>query len=209
MNDSLQSELEVSAQKRLFEVEVASPLFRIAVSFCTESLSQAGGERTSGWDAASWCFSAQEAAEWKEAKWSEWRFAVVFFLSEISKTRCNPICLKPVCLLAASDEDPPEEKNNLMLHKAIRTLFARAPLFHTQTLNLAAHPVPETCCCCTENNAEGTATAVEHTDAAEDQESLSLLSPCRTKPQKRLRGADLVRERKRRKSCSWSEYCIL
>lgn len=125
-----------------------------------------------------------------------------FFLSEISNTRSNPVGLKPVSLLAASDEDPPEEKNNLMLHKAIRTLFARAPLLHTQTLNLAAHPVPETCCCCTENNAEGTATALEQTDAAEDQESLSLLSPCRTKPQKRQRGADLVRERKRRKSCS-------
>lgn len=112
-------------------------------------------------------------------------------------------------MLAASDEDPPEDKNNLMLHKAIRALFARAPLFHTQTLNLAAHPVPETCCCCTENNAEGTATALEHTDAAGDQESLSLLSSCRTKPQKRLRGADLVRERKRRKSSSWREYCTL
>ncbi|XP_060917597.1 BRCA1-A complex subunit Abraxas 1 isoform X2 [Labrus mixtus] len=43
-------------------------------------------------------------------------------------------------------EDPAEQKKNLRLHEAVRALFSRSPLFHTQTLNLEGFPVPDVCC---------------------------------------------------------------
>ncbi|XP_041815611.1 BRCA1-A complex subunit Abraxas 1 isoform X2 [Chelmon rostratus] len=46
----------------------------------------------------------------------------------------------------ASDEDPPEQKNNLLLHEAVRALFACSPLFHTQTLTLEGFPVRDVRC---------------------------------------------------------------
>lgn len=165
---------------------------------------ECGGERTSSWDAAGRCFSSQETTERKEAGWRRKRFAVVF-MCQSTESDDHYLCMKLVYLFAASDDSPPEQKNNLLLHKAIRALFARSPLFHTQTLTLDAHPIPDACCCSTENNAEEPATTLDHTDTAEDQESLSLLPPSRTKSRKRLREMKPARESKRRKSSSWSE----
>lgn len=61
---------------------------------------------------------------------------------------------------AASDEDPPEQKNNLRLHDAVRALFARSPLFHTQTLTLDGFPVRDVCCC-TEQDGDASPTDAE------------------------------------------------
>ncbi|XP_038589071.1 BRCA1-A complex subunit Abraxas 1 isoform X2 [Micropterus salmoides] len=94
----------------------------------------------------------------------------------------------------AADEDPPEQRNNLLLHEAVRALFARSPLFHSQTLTLEAFPVPDDCC-----GADGREEDVSTTTNA--QETLSLLHPGRTNSRKRPREM-LGSERKRRKSKS-------
>ncbi|XP_076614541.1 LOW QUALITY PROTEIN: BRCA1-A complex subunit Abraxas 1 [Chaetodon auriga] len=60
----------------------------------------------------------------------------------------------------ASDEDPPEQKNNLRLHDAVRALFAHSPLFHTQTLTLDRFPVRDVCCG-TEQDGDAPATDAE------------------------------------------------
>uniref|UniRef100_H3CJF3 BRCA1-A complex subunit Abraxas 1 n=1 Tax=Tetraodon nigroviridis TaxID=99883 RepID=H3CJF3_TETNG len=49
----------------------------------------------------------------------------------------------------AAGDGPPEEKNNLLLQEAVRSLFASLPQFHTQTLTLEGFPV----CCGTEHDA--------------------------------------------------------
>ncbi|XP_068609369.1 BRCA1-A complex subunit Abraxas 1 [Brachionichthys hirsutus] len=90
------------------------------------------------------------------------------------------------------DDDQPAEKNNLLLHQAVRALFARSPLFHTQTLTLEAFPVPDVCC-----SAER-----EASTAIQSQEDASPPHPSRTNPRKRLREVKPPRERKRRKSFS-------
>lgn len=99
------------------------------------------------------------------------------------------------CLSAAADEDPPEQRNNLLLHEAVRALFARSPLFHSQTLTLEAFPVPDDCC-----GADGREEDVSTTTNA--QETLSLLHPGRTNSRKRPREMLPGSERKRRKSKS-------
>lgn len=64
-----------------------------------------------------------------------------------TRTGSQDVCLKSVfCVSAASDEDPPEQKNNLLLHEAVRALFACSPLFHTQTLTLEGFPVRDVRC---------------------------------------------------------------
>ncbi|XP_040012616.1 BRCA1-A complex subunit Abraxas 1 isoform X2 [Xiphias gladius] len=85
-------------------------------------------------------------------------------------------------------DDPPEQ-NNLLLHEAVRALFACSPLFHTQTLTLQAFPVPGVCC-------------GSEQDEASDTLSLSLLNPGRTNCLKRLTEVSAGRESKRRKSKS-------
>ncbi|XP_067340746.1 BRCA1-A complex subunit Abraxas 1 isoform X2 [Channa argus] len=97
---------------------------------------------------------------------------------------------------AAEDtaEDPPEQKNNLRLHEAVRALFASSPLFHTQTLTLDACPVAGNCCCSSEQD--------DNTAVINAQETPSLLNPCRTNCSKRLKETPARRERKRRKSTS-------
>lgn len=112
------------------------------------------------------------------------------------------------CLFAASDDDPPEQKN-LLLHEAVRALFACSPLFHTQTLTLEAFPVPDVCCSSTGQDADVSTTTLTHSDTADDQETLSLLHPSRTNSRKRPKEMQPARERKRRKSSSWCENVML
>ncbi|XP_018545263.1 BRCA1-A complex subunit Abraxas 1 [Lates calcarifer] len=94
-------------------------------------------------------------------------------------------------------EDPPEQKN-LLLHEAVRALFACSPLFTSQTLTLQAFPVPDVCC-----DSEQQDQDVSLSDTtAKDQEPVSPLNPGRTNCRKRLRELSVGRERKRRKSKS-------
>lgn len=112
------------------------------------------------------------------------------------------------CLFAAPDDDPPEQKNNLLLHEAVRALFACSPLFHTQTLTLEAFPVPDACCSSTGQDADVSTTTLTHADTADGQETLSLLHPSRTNSRKRPKEMLPARERKRRKSSSWCENVL-
>uniref|UniRef100_A0A3Q3M6Q9 Abraxas 1, BRCA1 A complex subunit n=1 Tax=Mastacembelus armatus TaxID=205130 RepID=A0A3Q3M6Q9_9TELE len=89
----------------------------------------------------------------------------------------------PSAFSGYSADGPAEQKNNLLLHEAVRALFACAPLFHTQTLTPDAFPVPAGCC-----------------GSEQDDNSLSLLNPSRTNCQKRLKETPPERERKRRKN---------
>lgn len=107
-----------------------------------------------------------------------------------------------ICLFAAPDDDPPEQKNNLLLHEAVKALFACSPLFHTQTLTLEAFPVPDVCCS-TEQVADRPTTPPIHSDTSDDQETLSLQHPNRTNSRKRLTEMQPMRDRKRRKNSSW------
>ncbi|XP_003965510.3 BRCA1-A complex subunit Abraxas 1 [Takifugu rubripes] len=95
---------------------------------------------------------------------------------------------------AAADR-PPEQRNNLLLHEAIRSLFACSPLFHTQTLTLEGFPVPSACCS-TAHDASTAAGAAEHHGLC------SLVPPSGLTPWKRLKQMQPVRESKRRKSSS-------
>ncbi|XP_056260445.1 BRCA1-A complex subunit Abraxas 1 [Seriola aureovittata] len=95
-------------------------------------------------------------------------------------------------------EDPPEQKNNLLLHEAVRALFSCSPLFHTQTLTLEAFPVPAVCCGAERDDGDDDSTS----DALKTQETLSLLNQNRTNCRKRLKETTEGRERKRRKNQS-------
>ncbi|XP_071328210.1 BRCA1-A complex subunit Abraxas 1 isoform X2 [Trachinotus anak] len=92
-------------------------------------------------------------------------------------------------------EDPPEQRNNLLLHEAVRALFACSPLFHTQTLTLEAFPVPDLCCGSEDDDDVSTSTL-------KAQETLSLLDAGRTNCRKRLKDTSVGRERKRRRNQS-------
>uniref|UniRef100_A0A3B4WWT9 Abraxas 1, BRCA1 A complex subunit n=1 Tax=Seriola lalandi dorsalis TaxID=1841481 RepID=A0A3B4WWT9_SERLL len=81
-------------------------------------------------------------------------------------------------------EDPPEQKNNLLLHEAVRALFSCSPLFHTQTLTLEAFPVPAVCCGAERDDGDDDSTS----DALKTQETLSLLNQNRTNCRKRGAG---------------------
>lgn len=105
-----------------------------------------------------------------------------------------------LCLSVASDSDDSPEQRNLLLHEAVRALFACSPLFHTQTLTLEAFPVPAVCC---------SAEPDEDESMADAQETLSLLCPSRTNCRKRPRETQPLRERKRTKSNSWCENKFL
>lgn len=96
---------------------------------------------------------------------------------------------------AAAADRPPEQRNNLLLHEAIRSLFACSPLFHTQTLTLEGFPVPSACCS-TAHDASTAAGAAEHHGLC------SLVPPSGLTPWKRLKQMQPVRESKRRKSSS-------
>lgn len=96
---------------------------------------------------------------------------------------------------AAAADRPPEPRSNLLLHEAIRSLFACSPLFHTQTLTLEGFPVPSVCC----STAHDASTA---TGAAERHGLCSLVPPSSLTPWKRLKEMQPVRESKRRKSSS-------
>ncbi|KAK2818517.1 hypothetical protein Q5P01_024078 [Channa striata] len=91
-------------------------------------------------------------------------------------------------------ESPPEQTDNLLLHQAVRALFACSPQFHTQTLTLAAFPVAGVCCCSPEQD--------DSTAAMNAQETPSLLDSCSTNCRKRRKETPPRRERKRRKSTS-------
>ncbi|XP_036972659.1 BRCA1-A complex subunit Abraxas 1 [Acanthopagrus latus] len=93
----------------------------------------------------------------------------------------------------ASDSDDSPEQRNLLLHEAVRALFACSPLFHTQTLTLEAFPVPAVCC---------SAEPEQEESIMDAQESVSLLCPSRTTCRKRPRETQPLRERKRTKSNS-------
>lgn len=186
--------------ERLFEVRFAPPVFRFLSHFLQKACHNVKESE---------CLVEKLQAEisvlkrqLREKRQNETGTSVFLKCSSKSDLIVKKEKNSCVCLLAASDEDPPEQKNNLMLHKVFRTLFAHAPIFHTQTLDFEGHPVPETCCCYMQNKIEGSATVVEHTDTTEDPESLSLLSPRRTKPKRRLLEPVVGRERKRRKSSS-------
>lgn len=99
---------------------------------------------------------------------------------------------------AAAADGPPEQRNNLLLHEALRSLFACSPLFHTQTLTLEGFPVPSVCCS-SQNDASTAA------GAAERHGRCSLAPPSSLTPWKRLKEMQPVRESKRRKSSSWWE----
>lgn len=101
---------------------------------------------------------------------------------------------------AASDGVSPEQKN-LLLHEAVRALFACSPLFQTQTLTLQGFPVPDVCRGAEQDEDVSTATLID-SDTADAQESISLLNPSRTNGRKRPRETQAARERKRRKSSS-------
>lgn len=127
----------------------------------------------------------------------------VFMCETFTKASCYGCMFFTTCVFvasAASVQDPPEPKNNLLLQEAVRALFASSPLFHTQTLTLDAFPVPDAC-----HSPERTASAAAlmHLDAAGDQETLPLLRPSMTNLRKRPREMQQLRERKRRKSSSW------
>ncbi|XP_042365694.1 LOW QUALITY PROTEIN: BRCA1-A complex subunit Abraxas 1 [Plectropomus leopardus] len=88
------------------------------------------------------------------------------------------------------------QRNNLRLQDAIRALFAREPLFLTQTLTLEAFPVAD-------EDADDT-TTLKQSDSTDGEDSLSRLPPpgrtnCRKRPNE---SAPAGRERKRRKSRS-------
>ncbi|KAM9338521.1 BRCA1-A complex subunit Abraxas 1 [Symphorus nematophorus] len=104
----------------------------------------------------------------------------------------------------ASDEVPPEQQNNLLLHEAVRALFSCSPLFHTRTLTLQAFPVPAVCCGGERDGDVSAATQIrsDTTDSQETPSSLLPLRPGRTNCRKRLRETQPARERKRRKSSS-------
>ncbi|XP_070780571.1 BRCA1-A complex subunit Abraxas 1 isoform X2 [Enoplosus armatus] len=99
----------------------------------------------------------------------------------------------------ASDDDPPEQKNHLLLHEAVRALFACSPLFHSRTLTLDAFPVPDVCRS-SEQEEDVSMTTVRHSDTTDGQETLSLLRPGRTNSRKRLQEMLGGEERKRRKA---------
>uniref|UniRef100_UPI0009B4BDE7 BRCA1-A complex subunit Abraxas 1 n=1 Tax=Monopterus albus TaxID=43700 RepID=UPI0009B4BDE7 len=88
-----------------------------------------------------------------------------------------------------SDDGAAEPKSNLLLHEAIRALFASSPLFHSQTLTLEAFAVPAVCC---GSEQDDTAALLSDTH--------SLLTPSRTNCRKRLNETSPGRGRKRRKS---------
>lgn len=96
---------------------------------------------------------------------------------------------------AAAADRPPEQRNNPLLHEAIRSLFACSPLFHTQTLTLEGFPVPSVCCSTAHD-------APPATGAAEHRGLCSLVPPSSLSPWKRLKEVQPVRESKRRKSSS-------
>uniref|UniRef100_A0A3Q3JEK0 Uncharacterized protein n=1 Tax=Monopterus albus TaxID=43700 RepID=A0A3Q3JEK0_MONAL len=92
-------------------------------------------------------------------------------------------------LCTESDDGAAEPKSNLLLHEAIRALFASSPLFHSQTLTLEAFAVPAVCC---GSEQDDTAALLSDTH--------SLLTPSRTNCRKRLNETSPGRGRKRRKS---------
>ncbi|XP_068191170.1 BRCA1-A complex subunit Abraxas 1 isoform X1 [Antennarius striatus] len=92
---------------------------------------------------------------------------------------------------APPDGEPPEEKNNLLLHQAVRTLFSCSPLFHTQTLTLDGFPVANGCC-----SSEQEVSAAIHAQ----ENRMSPPHPSRTNPRKRQRDVQPRRQKKRRKS---------
>ncbi|KAK7895324.1 hypothetical protein WMY93_020649 [Mugilogobius chulae] len=49
-------------------------------------------------------------------------------------------------LLNDPPDSPPDPKKNLLLHKAVRALFACSPLFQSQTLTTTAFPILDLCC---------------------------------------------------------------
>lgn len=126
----------------------------------------------------------------------------VFMCETFTKSSFYGCMFFTMCIFvasAASVQDPPEPKNNLLLQEAVRALFGSCPLFHTQTLTLEAFPVPDVSHS-PERNAS--AAAPLHLDAAGDQETLPLLRPNMTNLRKRPKEMHQVRERKRRKSSS-------
>ncbi|XP_029371377.1 BRCA1-A complex subunit Abraxas 1 isoform X2 [Echeneis naucrates] len=88
------------------------------------------------------------------------------------------------------EKDLPEQKNNLLLQDAVRTLFARSPLFQTQILTLQAFPVPHVHC------------GSEQDDAVSvtPQDSQSPLNATRTNGWKRQKETSEGKDRKRRKN---------
>ncbi|XP_070706859.1 BRCA1-A complex subunit Abraxas 1 isoform X2 [Pempheris klunzingeri] len=99
-----------------------------------------------------------------------------------------------------ADEDaPPEQKNTLLLHEAVRALFACSPLFLSHTLTLDAFPVPDARC----GPGDDPSTTPAPSDPADAQEAAPcLLRPGRTNCRKRLKEMQAGRESKRRKSSS-------
>lgn len=93
---------------------------------------------------------------------------------------------------AATGDGPPEQRNNLLLQEAVRSLFARLPQFHTQTLTLEGFPVPGVCCG-TEDDAPTAPGEAEHHGLC------SLVIPSSITSLKRLKELP-TRESKRRKS---------
>ncbi|TWW66149.1 BRCA1-A complex subunit, partial [Takifugu flavidus] len=169
MNDSLQSELQVG-----LGVGVGGALrlclkvpFYTFVSCLLESMQRGGRERAACGGTAGGPFSSQENAGEK----------------------------KQDAVAKAAADRPPEQRNNLLLHEAIRSLFACSPLFHTQTLTLEGFPVPSACCS-TAHDASTAAGAAEHHGLC------SLVPPSGLTPWKRLKQMQPVRESKRRKSSS-------
>lgn len=104
-------------------------------------------------------------------------------------------CFYVLHLSAATADGPPEQRNNLLLHEAIRSLCACSSLFHTQTLTLEGFPIPSVCCD-TEHDASAATGTGEHLGLC------SLVLPSSIAPWKRLKEIQPIRESKRRKSSS-------
>lgn len=90
----------------------------------------------------------------------------------------------------------PEPKRNMLLHKAVRALFACSPLFHSQTLTLRALPLLDFCCIC--ENAEETASVTSESLSEEDTASELLRRKRPTR--KRITEIPLGSEHKRKKT---------
>ncbi|CAF94329.1 unnamed protein product [Tetraodon nigroviridis] len=158
MNDSLQSELQVRE-----EIGALRPCLNVLISICPCVCQKA-------------CLDVEESERLVEA-----------LQADILALRKKLGEKKQDATGEAAGDGPPEEKNNLLLQEAVRSLFASLPQFHTQTLTLEGFPV----CCGTEHDAS----------TAEHHGLCSLVNPSCDSPLKRLKELPM-RESKRRKS-SW------
>uniref|UniRef100_A0A665THT2 Abraxas 1, BRCA1 A complex subunit n=1 Tax=Echeneis naucrates TaxID=173247 RepID=A0A665THT2_ECHNA len=109
---------------------------------------------------------------------------------EESERRLETLQSYAFSVWAELEKDLPEQKNNLLLQDAVRTLFARSPLFQTQILTLQAFPVPHVHC------------GSEQDDAVSvtPQDSQSPLNATRTNGWKRQKETSEGKDRKRRKN---------